>query len=378
MALEHRHMLSTFTVTSTADDGTGGTLRWAVAKANSAATASTIAFDLGSGAATITLTAGDLELTNSSAPIAIDDDTGQGPVTVNGNDESSVFVVDSGVTASFSDITIAGGAAGYAGGGLSSSGTATLANCVVTANSAYLGGGIVNYGMMTVSDTTISDNSVQSAAGGSAGGGVWNYGTILISGCTISDNASGYGAGGVGNDNGGTMTIVDSTIDGNSASVGAGVDNEYGSTMTVTGCTISGNSGHLGTGVWNRGTIGIAGSTINDNTTDNAYSEGAGIASLGAATLANCTISGNNSAGKDGGIAILAGTATLEFCTISDNYAALDAGGLYISGALTLTDTIVADNTGCRRRGQRHRREWFRHAHGLIRPGRCRWVGRLD
>ena len=45
MALEDRRLLSTFTVTSTLDDGSAGTLRWAVGQANSHAGDDTIDFD---------------------------------------------------------------------------------------------------------------------------------------------------------------------------------------------------------------------------------------------------------------------------------------------------------------------------------------------
>ena len=45
LALEDRRLLSTFTVTSTLDNGSAGTLRWAVGQANSAGGAETIAFD---------------------------------------------------------------------------------------------------------------------------------------------------------------------------------------------------------------------------------------------------------------------------------------------------------------------------------------------
>jgi hypothetical protein len=56
--LEKRELLSTFDVTSTADDGSAGTLRQAIAEANAATSPSTIDFQLGSTPATITLTLG--------------------------------------------------------------------------------------------------------------------------------------------------------------------------------------------------------------------------------------------------------------------------------------------------------------------------------
>ena len=79
--MEDRHLLSAFNVTSTADDGSSGTLRWAVAQANAATSSSTIELELGTSPATITLTQGQLELSNIAYPTAIYDGPGQGPVT---------------------------------------------------------------------------------------------------------------------------------------------------------------------------------------------------------------------------------------------------------------------------------------------------------
>ena len=71
MALEDRRLLSTFTVTSTADDGSTGTLRWAVAQANSDTSPSTIDIELGTAPATITLSQGQLELSNTAQSVTI-------------------------------------------------------------------------------------------------------------------------------------------------------------------------------------------------------------------------------------------------------------------------------------------------------------------
>ena len=45
LELEERRLLATFTVTSTADDGSAGTLRWAIAEANATPGPNTIDFD---------------------------------------------------------------------------------------------------------------------------------------------------------------------------------------------------------------------------------------------------------------------------------------------------------------------------------------------
>ena len=162
MALEDRRLLSTFTVTSTLDDGSVGTLRWAVGQANSAGGAETIAFDktVFKTPQTITLAGTQLELSDTTGTETI---TGpKAGVTVSGGGLSRVFQVDGGVTASISGLTITGGRPpqqrrravqrrrhGHAdrlhrqrklrrqgGGGLDSHGTTTLTNCTVSGNSA--------------------------------------------------------------------------------------------------------------------------------------------------------------------------------------------------------------------------------------------------
>jgi hypothetical protein len=108
LPLEDRQLLSTFDVTSTADNGGVGTLRWAVGQANAATTPSTIDFDLGTSPATITLTQGQLDLSNTVAAITIDG-PGADLLSISGNKASRVLEVDENVAVSLSGLTITGG-----------------------------------------------------------------------------------------------------------------------------------------------------------------------------------------------------------------------------------------------------------------------------
>jgi Bacterial Ig-like domain (group 3) len=288
MALEDRRLLSTFTVDSTADTLTGGspttgTLRWAVEQANDATSASTIDFSLGSTAATITLSQGVLELSNTSFATTI---TGPGAdlLSVSGNRSSRVFQVDPNVTATLSGLTITGGTTSGKGGGL------------------------------------------------------YNEGIASVENCTISRNVALYGAG-LDNANGGTVTLDDCTISNNSASYDAGFFNT--GTATLDNCTISTNSAQETGGLFNLGTVTLDNSTISGNSSS---SSGGGMVNDGTAKLTNCTISGN-SAHLGGGLSNF-NSATLSGCTISGNYAP-NVGGLYDDfGTATLKDTIVAGNSG--------------------------------
>jgi hypothetical protein len=106
--LEKRELLATLSVTSTADDGSAGALRQVIAEANAVSTPSSIDFQLGSMPATITLTQGQLELSNTGAPITIDG-PGAGLPSISGNNANRVLLVDNGVTAVLSGLTITGG-----------------------------------------------------------------------------------------------------------------------------------------------------------------------------------------------------------------------------------------------------------------------------
>ena len=90
-ALEDRRLMSTFTVTSTLDNGSAGTLRYEIDQANTNAGPDTIDFDrtVFSTPQTITLTSGQLELTDAATTTI----TGPGSslLSISGNNASRVF-----------------------------------------------------------------------------------------------------------------------------------------------------------------------------------------------------------------------------------------------------------------------------------------------
>jgi hypothetical protein len=236
--LEDRTVPSTFTVTNLLDDGSVGSLRWAVGQVNMAGGDQTIDFDptMFATPQTITLTGTQLELTDTTGTETI---TGPAAgVTVDGGGRSRVLQIDRGVAASISGLTISGGHTTDNGGGLANlGGTLTLANCTVSGNSAPFGGGISNTGTLTLTHCTVSGNSANRDYG--LGGGISNTGTLSLTNCTVSGNSGGFG-GGVLND--GTATLTDCTVSGNSSTGngGGGLGNTYGP-LTLTDCTVSGN-----------------------------------------------------------------------------------------------------------------------------------------
>jgi hypothetical protein len=273
LALEERTLLSTFTVTSTLDDGSSGSLRWAITQANNGGDDETIQFDSTafSTPQTITLTQGQLELSATTGSETI---TGPAAgVTVSGNNTSRVFQVDGNVTSSMTRLTITGGlTSGRAdGAGLS----------------------IARGGSTTLTDCTISGNR---AVNGAAGGGLFNLGTATLTYCAIRDNIATYS--GAGMLNGGTITATNCTVSGNGGTGGAGLQNTDGFAV-LTNCTFSGNSsGGPGGGIFTTGDFtGSAGRTalINCTVSGNAGSRGGGLDSeyFGITSLTNTIVAGN-------------------------------------------------------------------------------------
>ena len=127
-------------VVNTTDDGTVSgpgqlTLRQAVNIDNMLSTAEPITFSsLFNTPQTITLTGGLLELSNTSGTEAIAG-PGANLLTVSGGGTQGVFQVDTGVTASLADLTIADGVAAN-GGGVFSMGNLTVTGDVFIGNTA--------------------------------------------------------------------------------------------------------------------------------------------------------------------------------------------------------------------------------------------------
>jgi hypothetical protein len=256
--------------------------------------------------------------------------------------------------------------------------------------------------MLTLSSLTITEGFADE---GADGGGILNSGTLELTNATLSSNrVSGAGfrccvpelfsaGAGIFNSGGGTVTVTSSTLSGNSAtlSIGGAIFNDGGGTVTVTNSTLSGNSapsqdvfGSAGGGIYNDGTLTVKNSTLSGN---NDTAHGAGIATGAglfgpragaAATVANSTFSDNSADFEGGGITTNGGTTTVTNSTFSNNSArrggainefssssggtvkitnstfsgnsAGVGGGISTiateSGALTLGNTILANNTG--------------------------------
>jgi predicted outer membrane repeat protein len=119
------------------------------------------------------------------------------------------------------------------GGGIYNCGTMTILGSTIKNNIAKdYGGGISSSGTLTIEKSTITNNSVRKICGG----GIHNDGLMTIIGVNIINNNATYAGGGINND--GILTVEDSTITANKAgNSGGGISNSnllnvYGSNIT--------------------------------------------------------------------------------------------------------------------------------------------------
>ncbi len=320
---------------------------------------------------------------NATSLVTITDTTVSGNTATNSGggleDNSGGLASNNGGILSIGDSTIRGNSAALGGGLHSYGGRVAVARSTVRANSVSVdGGGLYSVGkagsLVTITDSSVRDNSATDGAGLSNNGG-----TMTIIDSTVRDNTATGGAdagGGIDNYSGSRLTVLRSTIRGNSVGVyGGGIDNIEGATATIIDSTISGNrTGGLGGGIYSyNATLTITDSSLRDNAAsyggglyNNSYQDtstatitdsaicgntalqgGGGIDNDNGATLTvtGSTFSGNTAAGSGGGLHNFAGTVTVAVSTISGNTATGSGGGLANnSGTLTVTDSTIAGN----------------------------------
>jgi predicted outer membrane repeat protein len=287
----------------------------------------TIRFSLPSGPQTITLTGGALSVLH---PVTIAG-PGAANLTISANNQSRVIVVGTDWSPNLSLVASIGGL--------------TIANGSAVSGSANYGGGLLNFGTLSVANITFANN----AAGSSGGGGVYNVGALTLTGCTFSGNTvlNGGHGGALQNNSAGTVTVNGCTITGNqaagsgsSASTGAGLSNS--GTMNVSGSTFTGNSAaSSGGAIYNNGTLTVDSSTFANNS---SQSSGGAIRSGSTLTVTRSTFAGNS--GTTGGALNSSdGTLNVTNCTFANNTAASLGGAVYFSGgSATLNNNTITAN----------------------------------
>lgn len=186
-------------------------------------------------------------------------------------------------------------------------------------NTYVCGGGILNYGTLTIADSIVSDNTAQ------CGGGIFNKGTLhLNTGTSVTQNAAHDGGGIYG-----SMGLISlnggSVISNRSEQLGAGIYISYRCSAKMQTGTISNNiSGNNGGGIYSQeGFVEIEGGTIFEN---DAYVSGGGIYFYGG--NANRLKGGSiysNTARNGAGVSNGGGPMLLDGALIYGNIAEKDA-----------------------------------------------------
>ncbi|MGW0595454.1 hypothetical protein [Streptosporangium sp. NPDC002607] len=219
------------------------------------------------------------------------------------------------------------------------------------------------------------------------GGGITNEGTLRLERSTVAGNQAGGDGGGISNE-GGTVTLVDSRIlvnvvtnpnpspNAEEAGDGGGLSNNAAGTLTLLKTTVWGNTADEGGGgIQNQGTLVIEKSRIKNN--EARDDDGGAINNEGTAIIKDSEIEENwagieggainngedatlnvfdtsfefNTAGRDGGAINNEGTAIIKESEIEENQAGRNGGGInneQEAGAdtaqLTLDYTTVEKN----------------------------------
>jgi IPT/TIG domain len=347
------------TTNSDAVTHTGTSLRDAIAIANTAAAGGQsvlITFAPNLSGQTITLTQNNLFLGGAGTGTITIDGSATAPITVSGGQTWRCFMVYYNVTAVISNLTMTGGRGNGSGDGFSpyntggaiyNTGTLTLTNDVVTGNSVPNGsgggGGIYNSGIAILTNVTLSNNS--SVVGG---GGTTNSGFMTVTNCTITGNT------GDGLSNSGMMIVINSGISANLATYYGGALDAEGGTTTVIGCTFTGNQAttYQGGAIWvSSSNLPTALTVIDSTITGNTAQQGGGaIATSYFANvdldLDNCTISGNSGTGSVGGILLLNAStvANLSNTIVANNM--VGASMSDISGAVSGNNNLIGNGAG--------------------------------
>jgi hypothetical protein len=193
---------------------------------------------------------------------------------------------------------------------------------------------------MTIENGSGGANFSDTSAWADDGGGILNFGTLTVTGCAISGNiaysshSTVYGYGG-GIYNAGTLTVSNSSMENNTAVYGGGIYNGGGPVTVSNNSIVNLNTAAFGGGIYNTGTLTVSNSTLDRN-----------------------TVGGQGSFSGDGG-AIYNGqgaTLTVSNSTLERNTAYPDVyphdgaegrgGAIYNDGLATLSGSIVSVNRG--------------------------------
>ncbi len=173
-----------------------------------------------------------VSIVGATAAEAIIDGAGAGPVITS----------FSTAPVTLQGLTVTGGRAIGGGGGIANFGPLSIVDSVVVSNSVSigegfqgLGGGIFSFGALTISGTAVISNS------GVTGGGINSRGSLRVFNSTIGGNSASAAGGGLVAAPG-TVELTHVTVAGNTAGAGGGIEVESGGAVTLGNSIVAANS----------------------------------------------------------------------------------------------------------------------------------------
>ena len=297
----------------------------------------------------------------------------QGTLIIEGGTFTGNKADNGGAICNRSSLTIMGGVfenntASVCGGAIWSESTAEIENAEIKNNTGGDGGAIYLTEAANCTLKNVQINSNQTTEHG--GGGITNYGTLTLSYCEVKNNTATGSGGGIFN--GKTLNADNTVLSGNaSGDLGGGVCN-YGSsnenmriaTANLSNCTISGNTANDGGGIYNcddlmgeisvtpillshLGKVTVSGNTyIEDN--NSLVHGGGGIRNGGLLQMKdNINVKNNTCAGNGSGIwnsSVLEMQGSINVCDNNSNDEPL-SNNVYLTAGkkITLTGALTGN-----------------------------------
>jgi hypothetical protein len=217
-------------VVTTNSDSVPGSLRQAVADAQSGAT---ITFAPALSGQTLSVTNGLIGIVRS---ITIDASSLSEGVIINGHGSNSLFHCGSQTTNTLTGLTLTGGRSAFGGGAILNDSLLTLNNCTITGNVANEGGALFDFASSTLNNCTIVSNYARYGGGFENDGG----GTLTLNNCTVAGNFATNDGGGILNFF--TLNLSNCTVVGNQAFSGGGISIDANGTLSLNNSIVAGNT----------------------------------------------------------------------------------------------------------------------------------------
>lgn len=188
-----------------------------------------------------------------------------------------------------------------------------------------------------------AEATVIDAAGGSRVFDIQSIG-VTISGVTVTGGDVNQTGGGIRIGAGDELTLVDSRVTGNTAREGGGIDNS-GTLVMLTSTVDANTADRKGGGIRNNGVGTIDNSTIAGNTAN----QGGGLSSPGETTVTHATIVRNvATSSSSAGVDRNGGTLTIAYSVIAENFRGGGSEASDCSGTPDLVSlNLVSDTQGC-------------------------------